>query len=149
MTDYDARHDRYFYLKCSRCGKRVKGWLSIPDAKKPFYERESHECLECGHVYFRHDRELPTETAAKLRAELGEPYAIAQCPRCGGKVHCYSKRIDTASNKEAFRNDIDRVCEHCNSWHTESTTQLTLEFVNQQRSCEGLRPLPHFPDCTG
>ena len=143
--DYDAEHYKYFHLRCARCGNPVKGWLSIPDTKEPFYERENHQCLECGHVYFRHDRELPPEKAAKLRADLGEAYAIAKCPRCGGRVFCYSQRFDTHSKKELFIHQIDRVCEQCDFWHTESTSQLTLDFVNQQRGEEGLPPLPHFP----
>lgn len=153
MMDYDTKHYKRFDLRCSRCGTRcrkvVEGWLSIPDPKKPYYEREYHKCLACGHVYFRHDRELATEAAGKLRADLGEAYVIAQCSRCGGKVHCYSQRIGTPTKKERFSNQIDRVCEQCSLWHTESVTQLTLESVNEQRACEGLPPLPHFPDCTG
>ena len=141
--DYDAKHYRYFDLRCSRCGKPVKGWISIPEAKKPFYEKENHECLECGYVYFRHDRQLPAEQAAKLRAELGEAYATAQCSRCGGTVYCHSRRIDTPSKKEIFRSQIDHVCEQCHFWHTESTAQQTEDFRNQQRGGEGLPPLPH------
>ena len=141
--DYDSEHYRRFCLRCSRCGKPVKGWISIPDAKKPFYERENHECLECGHVYFRHDKELSPEQAAKLRADLGEAYAIAQCSRCDGRLFCYSQRIDTPSKKDIFSSQIDRVCEQCHFWHTESTAQQTEDFRNQQRGGEGLPPLPH------
>lgn len=145
---YDSGVDTYFSVRCPQCGKAVDGWHSMPDPKKLYYQREGYECLECGYSYFRHDRELTPEQAATLRTDLGDTYATVQCPRCRGKTNCYSRRYAVPSNKELFQNVVDRVCQECHFWHTESISQLTLKYVNRQRSCERLPPLAHFPSGT-
>jgi C4-type Zn-finger protein len=142
---HDSGHYTFFSVKCPQCGKAVDGWHSVPDPKKLYYQREAYECLECGYSYFRHDRELTSGQATKLMTGLGNPYATMQCPQCRGKMNCYSRRYDVPSQKMLFQNVADRVCQECHHWQTESISQLTLEYVNRQRSCQEVPSLAHFP----
>jgi|GEM_PF-4931959 len=129
------RHEPGYYthysVRCPQCGSVVAGWQSVTDPKKRYYQREGYECVECGYSYCGHDRELSPKQAASLRTDLGDTYATAQCPRCHGKANSYSRSHDVPTNKELFQKVIDRVCEQCHFWHIESTSQLTLEYVNR------------------
>jgi len=118
-------------VKCPQCGNVADAWRSVPDPDRRHYQREGCECAECGYSYYGHDRELSPEQAAGVRTDLGDTDAIVECPRCHGKAASYSRRYDIPSHKQLFQQVADRVCEQCHLWHTESISQLIMEYVNR------------------
>jgi len=128
------KHEGYYThssVKCPQCGNVADGWQSVPDPRQRYCQREGYECAECGFSYYGHDRELSPEQAVMLRTDLGDTDAIAECPRCHGKAASYSRRYDVPTHSYLFQRVASRICEQCHSWHSESTSQLTLEHLNR------------------
>lgn len=141
---YNAKHYTYFSASCPKCGRNVDGWRSIPNPRKPCYQREGYDCLECGYQYFRQEKQLTPEDAAKHKSILGDIHTTAQCSQCGMKMNCYSSKYEIPSHKTSWIHAVDCICLKCGFWHTESISQLTLEEVNRRRTYEKLQPLPRF-----
>lgn len=141
---YDAKHYTYFSASCPKCGRSVDSWRSIPNPRKPYYQREGYNCLECGYEYFRQKKQLTLEDAAKHKSILGGIHNTAQCPQCNMKIDCYSSNFTIPTHKNTWMQQVDCICLKCGFWDTESRSQLTLEETNRRRTNEKLPPLPHF-----
>ena len=139
---YDAKHYTYFSANCPKCGRSIDGWHSIPDPRKPYYQREGYDCLECGYTYFRQRKQLTPEDAARHKGTLGDIPTTVQCPQCGRKMNSHSSKWETPSHKTSWIHVVDYICLECGFWHTESIGQLTLEAVNRGRAHKKLPPLP-------
>lgn len=127
----NSGHYTHYSVRCPQCGNVADGWQSGPDPERCYCQREGYECAECGYSYYQHDMELSPERAAMLRADLGDTYALVQCPRCHGKAASYSRTYDVPTHKVLFQRVASRICEQCHFWHSESISQLTPEYVNR------------------
>ncbi len=137
---YHPARDMHVSGICPRCGRGVSGWLSIPDPKT-HYRKEHHECMECGYEYFSQERQLTPEAAAKHKGNLSLVPTAARCRNCAKSMGFRSRKWDVPSRKHLWGYELEYVCFECGFWYAEGASGLTLEEVNQRRTCRNLPPL--------